>query len=158
MAVLFVLVFAILLLQLAISYSGMIRVGKPQTLVIDDRGKAEFLAQGLIDKAILKFQLFPADFYAAWEARKKNPSLYSTYLNTFMSDLQMSSNEASSSFSMLKSPFSVNIASISLYNNAKWNLDALYVEAAVTFQDNFGKLVNKSVTRVFTITHTPNKP
>lgn len=148
-ALVMALVFALLLLQMAISYSGMLRQSKPQTLQLEEGSKFELLAQGLIDKAILKFQLYPGEFYAAWRAAQlNNPA----YLNEYVNDANLRLTEfstASSSFSETK--ISVFIASMALLTDSRWNQEALRIIASVTYLNQSGKVVDKSVVKIITV-------
>ena len=149
-ALVMALVFAALLLQMALAYSGMLRNSKPQTFQIEESTKLELLAQGLIDKVILKFQLYPAEFYAAWQAAQLNhPEFLADYVQNDPSLQLPEFMAASSSFNAQK--ISVAIASMALLTDSRWNQEALRIEAIVAYVNRFGKIVDKFVFKTLTI-------
>lgn len=156
-AVALAIVFATILLLMAIGFSRILQHAQPQNRLIDERAKIEFLANSVIDKALLKFKLYPADFYAAVDAAKYN---YPGPLQDFcINDPQLQMNgfaEASSSFAA----FGVNvaIASVSLLTDWRWNADALRIEARAWFTDQAGKNVDKDVVRIVKLERRVNAP
>ncbi|MBF0408595.1 MAG: hypothetical protein HQM10_14695 [Candidatus Riflebacteria bacterium] len=155
-ALVFALIFATILLQLAIIYSGMLKSSKPQTIMIDDQMRAEFYANGLADLAILKFQMFPGDFYAACEAASSSmsPSVLD-HLTYFIQDPALTidvDSAASSSFNI--TPISVKIATMTLLTQSKWNREALNIKTTIDYTDSYGKEHRKSVDKIVQINRT----
>ena len=159
-ALIFALVFSTILLQLAIVYTGMLRNTGGQTVKIDDQIKENFYADALMDLAILKFNMFPGDFYAAFDAASSSMAAPdSSYLTYFVEDpvLKLSGDTyASSSFNT--TAMSVEIASITLLTRSKWNREALRVQAIVDYTDSLKKNHRKTVEKTVQITRTLVKP
>ncbi|HNV70743.1 MAG TPA: hypothetical protein PKO06_13665 [Candidatus Ozemobacteraceae bacterium] len=161
-ALLLSLVFAMILLQLAVSYSGLLRQSHPQSQQIDERVKMDFLAQGLIEKAILKFQLFPADFYAAHDATRVasyGANATSFYLNNWITDANLSLiNFAEASSTMSNIPMNCVVSSMSLLTDFKWNREALQARAETTYLSRSQGTVSKEVVRTLQLTRQSNSP
>lgn len=66
MAILIVLIFTVSLLLLGTTYLGTFRQTKAVDLKSIDQVQADYIAQGLLKIATLKFKRFPADFYYAY--------------------------------------------------------------------------------------------
>jgi len=151
------LVFATLLLEMVIAYTKMVQQAPPQNFQIDERVKMDFLSQGLIEKAILKFQLFPADYYAANDALKLNKS---DYIKAFVigdSNLMISNfAEASSSFS--DSKINVCISSMSLLTNFQYNQEAIRIQSQAVYTGKNGKNIEKDVVRTVRLNRQSNAP
>ncbi len=149
-ALVMALIFSVLLLQMAIAYSGMLRASKPQTMQLEEAAKYDLLAQGLIDKAILKFQLYPGEFYAAWQALKLgHPEYLTEYVlndpNLRLPDFDL----ASSTFTGQK--ISVAIASMALLTDSHWNQEALRIAANVSYVTQTGKNVDKTIVKIISV-------
>ncbi|MFZ2957987.1 MAG: hypothetical protein WA705_13950 [Candidatus Ozemobacteraceae bacterium] len=143
-----VLIFAMLLLLVALSFSKILQQARPQNTVIDERVKMEFLAQGYIELAILKYQLYPSDFYAACEAARLG---FTSPLNTFVNDAalqKMNFTKASCSFA-LSQKMSVQIASMTLLASYEYHNDAIRIIASGSYQNNLGQLTHKDIIRIF---------
>ncbi len=149
-ALILALVFAVVLLQMAIAYSSMTRASKPQTIQIDERVKLDYLAHGLTELALLKFQLYPSDFYAACEAAKKGQK---QYLNTFTTNApEFTINnfgESNSSFNAV--PINIQLASMAILTNDKWKTEALYIQAGAAYTDQFGRNISKEAVRLVSL-------
>lgn len=65
-----VLVLSFALLVLGGAYFNMMRGQKPVNEKVFERSQADFLAQGLVELAALKFKKRPAEFYYAYRARQ----------------------------------------------------------------------------------------
>lgn len=156
-AVAMALIFATILLLMAIGFVRQLRQAHPQNRLIDERVKVELLANSAIDKAILKFQLFQGDYYAAVAASKlNNPTPLAHF---FIDDAGLRYENfggASSSFS--NHTISVAIASVSLLTDWKWNTEALRIVANVTYTDSVGRNVDKDVVRIVKIDRRLNTP
>ncbi len=151
MALILALVFATVLLQMAIAYSSMTQGNKPQTVQIDERIKLEYLAHGLTELALLKFQLYPGDYYAAWEAYSDYGN--SSYLEDFTilaPEFQIA-NFADSKSSFNETPVSINLASMAIFTDNKWNQEALFIQAEATYDDQYGRTINKDAIRVVSV-------
>ena len=70
------LVFCSVMLVLGLAYAKMVSNSKSQTDKIDDVIRFDYVANDIFEKAILKYQLYPADFYAYVEAQKNNNNSY----------------------------------------------------------------------------------
>ena len=161
-ALLLSLVFAMILLQLAVSYSGMLKQSHPQSLQIDERVKMDFLAQGLIEKALLKFQLFPADFYAANDATRVasyGANATTLYLNNWLTDANLTiTNFADASSSMSNVPMNCVISSMSLLTNYKWHEEALQARSEASYLSRNQGTVTKEVVRTMQLSRHTNQP
>lgn len=155
-ALIMALVFAVVLLQMAIAYSSMTRQSKPQTVQIDERIKLDYLAHGLTELALLKFQLYPADFYACWEAAKKGKP---EYLNTFtVNAAEFTINnfvDSNSSFNNI--PINIQLASMAILTNAKWKTEALFIQAGAAYTDQYGRNISKEAVRLVSLERILNK-
>lgn len=158
MALVMVLVFATLLALGALAFSKMFQQSRPQNQVIDERVKIDFLAQGYVERALLKYQLFPADYYAAAIAHKKG---FTGPLKNFIEDdpaLQISNfTQASATFSTVQS-LGVDVVSIDLLASWSYNSDAIRVRAVGTFQNHAGQVVSKDVVRILKTERKFEKP
>lgn len=150
MALLLALVFAVVLLQMAIAYSSMTRQSKPQTVQIDERIKLDYLAHGLTELALLKFQLYPADFYACWDAAKKGKP---EYLKTFTVDAgEFTINNFSDSNSSFNNiPINIQLASMAILTNDKWKTEALFIQAGAAYTDQYGRSISKEAIRLVSL-------
>lgn len=156
------LVFAVVLLQMAVSYSGMLRTAKPQTTLIDERARVEFLANGVIELALLKFQLFPSDFYAACEAANGVPAANRTndYLSSFVNN-NLRIDETVVDSILGSTQYAIQVDEMILHTTAsgtRWNRQALEIRASVAFNDASGRPVNRTITRVYEIDRLTNSP
>ena len=149
MALVMALVFAAILLQMAIAYSGMTRESKPQTIQLDERAKLDYLARGVTELAVLKFRLFPADYYACWEAYKDYGN--DSYLKKFTVD----ANEFKSlgTFTESISTFNnvavnIQLATMTLFTKNKWKTEALLVQAYANYKDQYGRIVEKDAVKI----------
>lgn len=158
MALIMVLVFATLLAMGALAFSKMFQQSRPQNQVIDERVKIDFLAQGYVERALLKYQLFPADFYAAAIAQKKGVT---APLKAFIEDdpvLQVTNfAEASATFSTVAN-LGVDVVAIDLLASWSYNSDAIRVRAVGTFQNHNGQVVSKDVVRILKTERKFEKP
>ncbi len=156
-AVAMALVFATILLLMAIGFVRQLRQAHPQNRLIDERVKVELLANSAIDKAILKFQLFQGDYYAAVAASKLG--YHQPLQDFFINDTGLryvNFGDASSSFS--NHTIGVVIASVSLLTDWKWNTEALRIIANVTYTDSVGRNVDKDVVRIVKLDRRLNTP
>lgn len=140
------LTFATVLLALGLAYSKQTSNNKRQTVQIDERIKLDYLAQGMTELAILKYQLYPADFYACMEAKKYGKD---EYFNSFtMADEFRIIDDKYSKSSFNETGINLEVASFSILTDNKWKKEILYIEAYANYLDQFGKDINKTVRRV----------
>jgi hypothetical protein len=156
MALLLALVFAVVLLQMAIAYSQLTGQAKPQTVQIDERIKLDYLAHGLTELALLKFQLYPADYYACWEAAQLGDS---AYLRRFTIEAPeftvMNFNDSRSSFN--NAPVDIQLASMAILTDNKWKTEALLVQAWAAYVDQFDRNINKDAVRLVSLERVPRR-
>ncbi len=78
-----VLVLSFALLILGSAYFNQMRGQRPINDKMFERTQADFLAQGLVELASLKFKKRPAEFYYAYKARQAgvNTAPFTTYVN-----------------------------------------------------------------------------
>lgn len=150
-AVALCLVFATVLLMMGLSFSKMTSTSKKQTVQIDERIKLEYLAHGITELALLKFQLYPADFYACLEAKRlDNRTSYLTDFTTGASEFRFTGsnaeNKSVSSFNT--TALNLELASMTILTNNKWNNEVLYIEAYANYTDQYKKSIDKVVTRL----------
>ena len=156
-AVALCLVFATVLLMMGLSFSKMTSTSKKQTVQIDERIKLEYMAHGVTELALLKFQLYPADFYACVEAAslstsfrpKDNDPNDETPLTKFTTkapEFQFTGNRSVSSFN--NTAVNLQLASTTVLTNNKWNKEVLYIEAVANYFDQYHKNIEKKVTRL----------
>ncbi|NLM17536.1 MAG: hypothetical protein GX221_07450 [Candidatus Riflebacteria bacterium] len=140
------------LLILGIVYVKLIRHSSLPTYQIDERVKVKYLADGLAEFALLKFQCFPYDYYTVLEYS----DLATAPLNLFVTDngkfqlggLNLAEGAPQwddlprSSFD--NGPVSIVVDTINLYtSNTKWDTDVLEVVMDATF---FSRREKKNVT------------
>jgi len=79
-----VLTFSMLLLALGSAYLKMNTQNKPVNDRVFEHTQADFLAQGIVQLAVLKFKKRPAEFYYAYKARKSaaNPGPFNVYVQS----------------------------------------------------------------------------
>ncbi|HQB82971.1 MAG TPA: hypothetical protein PLR50_05715 [Candidatus Rifleibacterium sp.] len=155
-ALLLALVFAVVLLQMAIAYSSMTRGSKPQTVQIDERIKLDYLAHGLTELALLKFQLYPADFYACWEAAKKGQPQHLRAFTINAPEFTINNfNESNSSFNAV--PINIQLASMAILTNDKWKTEALFIQAGAAYTDQYGRNIAKEAVRLVSLERKLNK-
>lgn len=151
MALVMSLVFAVILLQMAIAYSGMTRESKPQTIQLDERAKLDYLARGITELAILKFRLFPADYYACWEAYASCTSHNISYLNRFTvsaAEFQTLGTFTESVSTFNNMAVNIQLATMTLLTKNKWKTDALLVKAHAYYTDQYGRIIDKDAVKI----------
>lgn len=150
MALILALVFAVVLLQMALAYSSMTTATKPQTIQIDERIKLDYLAKGLTELALLKFQLYPGDFYACWEAAEKGNDQWLKTFTTEAPEFTIDNfTESSSSFN--DQPIGIQLASMALYTRNKWDKEALFIQAGAEYTDQYGRSISKNAVRIVSL-------
>ena len=149
-ALILALVFSVVLLQMAIAYSSMTRSSKPQTVQIDERIKLDYLAHGMTELAVLKFQLYPADFYAAWEAAQKGENKYLNQFTISAPEFTIKGFKGSVS-SFNAAPVDIQLASMAILTDNKWKTEALYIQAGAEYEDQMGRPISKEAVRLVSL-------
>lgn len=154
-AVALCLIFATVLLTMGLAYSKLTMNTKKQTIQIDERVKLEYIAHGITELALLKFQLYPADFYACLEAASWSANAFG--LKNDESPISKFTRSASE-FHIdgdVHSISSFNTAGVNLVldemiilTNSKWKNEVLSIKASANYRDQNGKLIDKTVTRL----------
>lgn len=141
------LVFSTVLLIMGLGYSRLTTNSKKQTVMIDDRIKLEYLASGMTELAALKYQLFPADFYACIQAYKLG---YKTALENFtIKSPEFNITGDTKSFSTYnKNALSLRLASMTILTDNKWEKEVLYIHAKALITRADGTQDSKDVVRV----------
>lgn len=156
MALLLALVFAVVLLQMALAYSKMTGQSKPQTIQIDERIKLDFLAHSLTELALLKFQMFTADYYAAQEAAEKGDSSHLLEFTTGSPEFTiLNYSDSKSSFNQF--PINIQLATMTILTDNKWKTEALMIQAAAAYTDQLGRNISKDAVRLVSIERRINK-
>ncbi len=150
MALILALVFAVVLLQMAVAYSSMTKTTKVQTVQIDERIKLDYLAQGITELALLKFQLYPGDYYACWEAFKLGNANYLKEFTTGADEFTIANfGDSESSFNNQK--IGIQLASMAIYTDNRWKTEALFIQAGAEYTDQFGRSISKDAVRIVSV-------
>lgn len=165
-AIAFVLVFATVLLVMGGAYVKMTANTKKQTVQIDERVKLDYLANSMTELALLKFQLYPADFYACLDAFKKNPNFKKKYGGVELTPLERFSigdsafhrTETNSKSTYNQTDVKLEIASMTILSDAKWNNEILRIIAIAEYKDQFQRPVNKTAVRTVNIKRRSQMP
>lgn len=153
------LVFATVLLVMGLAYAKMTSTSKVQTVQVDERIKLEYLANGITEMALLKFQLYPADFYACMEAAnsdKHNDSFLKKFTIEAPEFTIRGDKNSHSSFN--DSGLNLQLASMTILTNQKWRDEVLYIEALAAYEDIYKKSIDKRVTRIVELERHSLKP
>jgi len=164
-AVVIALVFGMLLLEMGIVYINILRTSKSQTSRIDERSRVEFLANGLIELALLKFRFLPSDFYASYDAAFA-PSIppanrTDTYLRNFINDPIFTVNEQVEDSLLGNVVYNAQITDMILHTVAtetRWGVQALEIRATVTFASPDAENVTRTVIKVYRLDRTSTAP
>jgi len=156
MALLLALVFAVVLLQMALAYSKMTSQSKPQTNQIDERIKLDFLAHSLTELALLKFQMFTADYYGCLEAAQKGDSSHLLAFTTGAPEFTvMNFSGSKSSFNI--APVNIQLATMTILTDNKWKTEALMIQAVAAYKDQMQRDISKDAVRLVSIERRINK-
>ena len=164
-AVVIALVFGILLLQMGVVYTSILRSSKTQTGRIDERSRVEFLASGLIELALLKFRFLPSDFYACYDAAN-SPAIpvanrNNEYLRRFIEDPIFTVNEQVEDSLLGSVVYNAQISDMILHTVAtdtRWGVQALEIRATVSFSAPDAENVTRTVTKVYRVDRTSTAP
>ncbi|HOT30189.1 MAG TPA: hypothetical protein PLU72_18570 [Candidatus Ozemobacteraceae bacterium] len=157
-AIVLALVFATILLQFAISYSGLIGQSRPQTEIIDERVRLHYLSKGLTEIALLKFQKFPSDFYNCWRNQASTSTNISFWLDTSgpLARFTIEAPEmkeykttgfAESTSSFNNTPICFNLTEMRLMTSNRWNVEVLQIKANAHYTTRSGKSINVDAVR-----------
>ena len=153
-AVALCLIFATVLLTMGLAYSKLTMNTKKQTIQIDERVKLEYIANGITELALLKFQLYPADFYACLEAASWSasfgPNIPGSPINKFAKEapeFQINGDTHSTS-SFNNAGVNLKLDEMLIITNSKWKNEVLSIKASANYQEQSGKWINKTVTRL----------
>lgn len=155
-AVALCLVFCTVILVLGLAYAKLTSNAKEQTAQLDDVVRLDYIANDIFEKAILKFQLYPSDFYACLEAAKLGETTNNTslkkYLNDFVNDETLSFNSAKNTTytsSTFNTPeINAQLTSMEILTDSKWKNEILKLEVIGSYVDSHGKSVSKTVTKL----------
>lgn len=161
-AVALCLVFCTVILVLGLAYAKLTSNAKEQTAQLDDVVRLDYVANDIFEKAILKFQLYPADFYACMDAaekgEEKNDNTFKTYLDafvndeTFFFDSDKDPSYVSSTFNAPK--ITAQLASMTILTSSKWKTEILRLEVTGSYTDQHGKNVSKTITKLVKLDRT----
>lgn len=148
-AVALCLVFCTVILVLGLAYAKMTSNAKEQTEQLDDIVRLDYIANDIFEKAVLKFQLYPADFYACLEASEKGQP---GYLNDFISDETLTFVHERDNFSgssTFNSPkIYAQLIKVEKLTDSKWDNEILKLEVNGNYIDSHGKNVSKTITKL----------
>ena len=147
-----VLIFATLMFTMGLAYSKMTQSSKIQTNQINERIKLDYAIESMAELALLKYQLYPADFYACEELKSQgNSSFYETFIESKVTgnDAPFWTNDSHAVSSFSNAPVHCELVSMQLFTNQKWGKEALKVEVHAVYDDIYHKTIDKTGTRVF---------
>ncbi len=129
------LVISAVLIQFAVIYIMQIRNSVPQTHLIDERVRLRYLAHGMTELALLKYQKFPTDFYNAYEYASATGNL--SVLKSFTVDAAEFStltveDQPISTFN--NTHISLELATMTLATTDKWGVEVLTIRARANYE------------------------
>lgn len=149
-AILLALVFGVILLQFAIAYSSMVSQSRPQTDQIDERIRLQYLANGLSEIALLKYQKFPADFYNCWRYQASTSANLEFWQDQtgrlaefthlapeFKIDAFTGSNSSFNS-----APIKLWLVDIRVMTDNPWGVEALQIRSKAEYTGRTGRTIN----------------
>ncbi len=149
-----VLIFAFIMFVLALAYSKLTQTSKLQSVQIDERLKMDYAMESISELALLKYQLYPADYYVCRELARA-PYNDNTYYEQFLergvtnTPFRMIDNHCISNFN--KKEVNVELGSIEIITTNKWNTEALIVTSSANYSDIYGRTIDKTNTRLYEI-------
>jgi hypothetical protein len=130
------LIIATVLLQFAIIYTFQVRSSAPQTHQVDERIRLRYLAHGMTELALLKFQKFPSEFYNAWEYASATNDLSVwkdlTINADEFSELDDDKDQPESTFNDF--PIEIGLATMSLETSDRWGVEVLKIRTAAKYE------------------------
>lgn len=143
------LVIGVVLLQFAIIYTMQARNSSSQTHHVDERVRLRYLAHGLSELALLKFQKFPSEFYKAWEYASATGDV--SILDDFainapeFSSLIEDDDQPKSTFNPNK--ITLSIATMTLATADQWGAEILTIRAEAGYLSRRGASITADVVR-----------
>ena len=152
-AILLALVFGVILLQFAIAYTSMVRQSRPQTEQIDERVRLQYLANGLSEIALLKYQKFPSDFYNCWRYQASNPVSLEFWkdANCPLADFTHEAPEfldykvngfTDSNSSFNTAPVKLWLLDVRLMTDNPWGVEALQIRSKAEYTGRSGRTIS----------------
>ena len=157
-AIALALIFATVLLMMGLAYAKLTSNNKKQTVLVDERVKLQYLAHSLTELALLKFQLYPADFYACSEATKASTKVtkYLEEYTTKAPEFEKFKDSISKS-SYFDKPIELSLQNMVILTNRKWRDEVLYIRSTATYDDMIKKQ-QKTVSRLVYLNRTTIAP
>ena len=149
-----VIIFAFLMLVMGLAYSKMTQNSKIQTIQIDERVKLDYAIESMAELALLKYQLYPADYYVCKELEEKGNK---AYMNLFLekgvtgNDVPFWQNDESCKSSFNNKPVHIELINMKIITTEKWNTEALQIDAYANYNDLFGRDIDKTGTRIYEV-------
>ena len=155
-----VLIFSFLMLVMGLAYSKLTQTSKIQTIQIDERIKLDYAIESMTELALLKYQLYPADYYVCKElAEKNNP----TYMNQFLergktgNNTPFWQNDETCVSSFNNKPVHTELIDMSIITSEKWKTEALKVDVHANYTDMFGRDIDKVGTKLYEVERITDK-
>ena len=155
-AITLVLIFAFLMLVIAVAYGKLTQTSKGQSVQIDERLRIDYAMESISELALLKYQLYPADYYICRKL-KKDPYNNSTYYNMFIEtnptvpNTPFFVNDNSSRSHFNDNPVHVELCDIEIVTTNQWNTEAIIVTSHANYTDMFHRSVDKTNTRLYEV-------
>ncbi len=149
-----VLVFSFLMLIMGLAYSKLTQTSKIQTIQIDERVKLDYAIESMAELALLKYQLYPADYYVCKELEEKGTD---TYMKQFLEkevtgdDVPFWQNDDNCKSSFNNKPVHIELINMKIITTEKWNTEALQVDAYANYNDLFGRDIDKTGIRLYEV-------
>ena len=149
-----VLIFSFLMLVMGLTYSKMTQNSKIQTIQIDERVKLDYAIESMAELALLKYQLYPADYYVCKELEEKGNK---TYMEMFLekgvtgSDAPFYQDDNNCKSSFNNKPVHIELINMKIITTEKWKTEALQVDAFANYTDMFGRDIDKTGTRIYEV-------
>lgn len=143
-AIAIAIVFSVVLLQLALVYSKQVSNTTASTQQIDERVRLQYLADGIAQIALLKFQKFPSDFYSAWEYKAVNKEQFESFtVNADEFKAEAFSNDKDQPSSILSKGGQIKAALLSMNlettSDQKWEQEILTIRTEAKYNNIRGK-------------------
>lgn len=148
-----VLIFSAIMLIIGLAYSKMVQTSKTQTIQIDERIKLDLAIESMAELALLKYQLFPADFYVCKDLKKRlnNSEYFDQFLEKGVTgkDAVFWQNNTDMKSSFNETPVHIELRDMDIVTTEKWKTEALQVIAYANYIDIFKRDVDKTGVRFF---------
>ena len=155
-----VLIFSFLMLVMGLAYSKLTQSSKIQTIQIDERIKLDYAIESMTELALLKYQLYPADYYACKELDDQGNH---TYMNQFLErnvtgqNVPFWQNDESCISSFNNKPVHIELIDMRLITSEKWKTEALKVDVHADYTDLYGRDINKTGTKLYEVERITDK-